>query len=80
MQALKNFTGHLILFLVVITSAATNGDALLAQTGQISGRILGPNGQVISFATVRWEGATEWTAVQGNGTYTLTTPDRKSVV
>jgi len=74
MQALKHFTGHLALCLVVITSAAMNGDALLAQTGQISGRILGPNGQVLSLATVRWEGATEWTAVRDNGTYTLTAP------
>ena len=74
MQISREFTGYLGLSLVAIIGMAMTGALLSAQTAQISGRVLGPTGQVISFATVQWEGATEWTAVQENGTYTLEAP------
>ena len=48
MQISREFTGYLGLSLVAIIGMAMTGDLLSAQTGQISGRVLGPTGQVIS--------------------------------
>jgi len=42
-----------------------------AQTGTIVGRVLGPDGQVLPFAVVQWEGAEGWSAVRADGAYTL---------
>jgi iron complex outermembrane receptor protein len=45
-----------------------------AQTGQVVGRVLGPQGEVIPFVALQWEGAPTWTAARADGQFVLTVP------
>lgn len=63
------------LFGVAVAALATLGASdVAAQTGTVVGRVVGPDGQVLPFATVQWDGAEGWTAVRGDGAYALRVP------
>ena len=48
--------------------------AVVAQTGQVIGRVLGPDGQAIAFVALQWEGAPGWNAARADGQYVLSVP------
>ena len=58
----------------VLLAAVVAAPGAAAQTGTVVGRVLGPDGQVLPFAAVQWEGAEGWTAVRGDGAYVLRVP------
>jgi len=48
--------------------------ALSAQTGQVVGRVVGSEGQVIPFVALQWEGEPGWHAARADGQYVLSVP------
>ena len=45
-----------------------------AQTGQVVGRVLGPQGETIPFVALQWDGAPGWNAARFDGQYVLSVP------
>ena len=60
--------------IALVAATALSASSVAAQSGLVVGRVLGPDGQILPFAAVQWEGADGWTAVRADGAYRLVVP------